>query len=270
MAMFPGRAHRRALPLTAVAVWCALTFYGNDIGSQPTSGTVTGTVSAANKMIIRDARIRLLGTSLTALTRADGTFEVTRVPIGPGTIEITMIGYTPKRVAIVIMSGERLDLKVFLDPIPLAPVRVTADANFVGMEAFEERRARGSGHYFTRDDIVRMQARQLTDVLRRVPGMQIGSGRSALSGGNSMAHTGRNISGSGSAPCAMTYYVNGSAFPVSGEVSINHFVAPDDVAAIEVYTGASRIPPEFNSSIHGSRCGVIAVWTRSSLDGIAR
>jgi hypothetical protein len=64
----------------------------------------------------------------------------------------------------------------------------------------------------------------------------------------------------------MAYYVNGSPFPLAGDISINHFIAPDDVAAMEVYTGSSQIPPEFNSSLYGSRCGVVAIWTRSSLD----
>jgi hypothetical protein len=64
----------------------------------------------------------------------------------------------------------------------------------------------------------------------------------------------------------MIYYVNGSLFPLSSDASINQYVATDDLAAVEVYTGSSQIPPEFNSSLYGSRCGVVALWTRSSLD----
>jgi len=65
----------------------------------------------------------------------------------------------------------------------------------------------------------------------------------------------------------MAYYLNGSPLPITGDMSINHFVAADDIAAMEVYTGSSQIPPEFNSSLYGSRCGVVAIWTRNSLDG---
>jgi len=260
-----GRALAHGLPFSPVAILCAVTLYGSELASQP-GGTITGTVTAASKMAIPQARVRLVGTTLAAVTQADGTFEVTHVPAGPGTIEITMIGYTPKATAIVITAGETLNLKISLDPLALETVTVTADPNFfAGMGAFEERKARGSGRYFTREEIVRMHPRQLTDVLRRVPGMQIESGRSAFSGGASTAQTRRSVSGSGSHPCSMIYFVNGSPFPLSGEVSINHFVAPDDVAAIEVYTGSSQIPPEFNSSIYGSRCGVVAIWTRSNL-----
>jgi hypothetical protein len=265
-----GRALAHGLPLSPLAILFAVTLYGGELASQP-GGTVKGSVAAADKMAIPQARVRVVGTTLAAVTQADGTFEVTRVPAGPGTVEVMMIGYTPQRIAIVITPGETLDLKFSLDPVPLETVTVTADPNFfAGMGAFQERKARGMGHYFTRDDIARMQPRQLTDVLRRVPGMQIASGREAFSGGNPTAQSGRNISGSGSHPCAMTYYVNGSPFPLSGDISINHYVAADDVAAIEVYTGSSQIPPEFNSSIYGSRCGVIAIWTRSSLGTATR
>jgi outer membrane receptor for ferrienterochelin and colicin len=192
---------------------------------------------------------------------------VTQVPAGAQTIEITMIGYAPSTTPVVIIAGETLNLRLALEPLPLETVTVMAGPDvFAGMGGFEERKARGSGRYFTREEIVRMQARQVTDVLRRVPGMQIESGREAFSGGNQTAQTRRTVSGSGSHPCSMTYYVNGSPFTLSGDISINHFVAPDDIAAIEVYTGSSQIPPQFNSSIHGSRCGVVAIWTRSSLD----
>lgn len=261
----PGRALTHRLPFTLLAVLFAVTLFSGELVSQ-SGGTVSGTVTAAGKIPLSQARVRVVGSSLTTVTRVDGVFEVAQIPPGRQTIEITMLGYTPKAIAIVIASGETLHLSFVLEPLALETVTVVADANFFpGMRGFEERKARGSGRYFTREDINLMQPRQLTDVLRRVPGMQIGSGREAFSGGSPTAQTGRSISGSGSHPCAMIYYVNGSPFPLSGDVSINHYVAPDDVAAIEVYTGSSQIPPQFNSSIYGSRCGVVAIWTRSNL-----
>jgi hypothetical protein len=177
-----------------------------------------------------------------------------------------MVGYTPAAISIDITSGDTLRIDLVLEPLALETVTVTADANFfVGMAGFEERKARGMGRYFTRDEIKAMQPRQLTDVLRRVPGMEIETVVGGLSGGSPTARTGRNISGA-NAPCVMSYYLNGSPLPISPDISVNHFIAVEDVAALEVYTGSAQIPPEFNSSLHGSRCGVVAIWTRTSLD----
>ncbi len=244
----------------------ALMVFSAELRSQP-GGTVIGTVTAANKMPVPQARVRIVGTDLATVTRTDGGFELAQVPVGRRQVEVVMIGYTPTTAVVEISAGATQPVTLVLEPLSLKPVTVTADAGFFpGMQGFEERRARGTGRYFTRKDIEEMQARQVTDVLRRVPGMQVESGPGAFSGGTTTARTGRISGGSGAHRCTMTYYMNGSPFPVSNDVPINLFVAPDDVAAIEVYTGSSQIPPEFNSSLHNSSCGVVAIWTRSTLD----
>jgi hypothetical protein len=265
----PDAALTRRRSFNLVAVVCALILSGSELASQP-GGTVAGIVTAANKMAIAQARVRVMGTALTTVTRVDGGFEFAQVPAGRQTLEITMLGYVPKVTALVIAPGETLAVNLVLEPLALETVTVTADANsFAGKGGFEERKARGTGRYFTRDDIKLMQARQVTDVLRRVPGMQIQFGDASFGGGTQRARAGRSASGSSSHPCVMTYYLNGSPFPLPADASINQYVATDDLAAIEVYTGSSQLPPEFNSSLYSARCGVVAIWTRGSLDAKA-
>jgi len=255
----------RSVPLVLPAFVLAEAIFAGQLISQ-TVGTVSGNVTAANKLPVAQARVRVMGTDLAATTREDGGFDIPGVPVGKQKLQVQMVGYTPAAMPIEIVAGETLKIDPVLEPLPLETVTVTADPNFfVGIAGFEERKARGSGRYFTREEIKTMQPRQVTDVLRRVPGMQIETVLGGLSGGSPTARTGRNISGA-NAPCVMAYYVNGSPLPLPADISINNFVAADDVAAMEVYTGSSQIPPEFNSSLHGSRCGVVAIWTRSNLD----
>jgi hypothetical protein len=84
-------------------------------------------------------------------------------------------------------------------------------------------------------------------------------------GGGSTAQTQR--SGSiGARACGVSYYLNGTHFPITPDMTINQFVDPEIVEGIEVYTGTSQIPPEFNSSVLSSRCGVVVIWTRSGID----
>lgn len=251
--------------LTVPAVFFAAAIFPGDLASQA-GGMLSGTVTTANKVPVAQARVRVLDTELATTTGMDGAFDVAHIPAGRHQLQVAMVGYTPALMAIEIIADDTLRVNLVLEPLALETVTVTADPNFfVGIVGFEERKARGSGRYFTRDEIKQMQARQLTDVLRRVPGMQIETVVGGLGGGSPTARSGRNISGA-NGQCVMAYYVNGSPFPLAGDISINHFIAPDDVAAMEVYTGSSQIPPEFNSSLYGSRCGVVAIWTRSSLD----
>lgn len=256
-------AHR--LILVFLPVFFGETILSAELASQ-SAGIVSGTVTAPNRMPVAEARVRLVGTDLATVTRVDGVFHVAQVPAGHQTLEVRMVGYSPKLMPFDIAAGATLHVSLVLEPLALETVKVRADASFSpGMGGFEERRSHGNGRYFTREDIEKMQARQVTDVLRRVPGMRIQTGSGAF-GGSQTAQSGRNISSAGSRTCPMAYYLNGTPFPLSNDVPINHYVTPDEVVAMEVYTGASQIPAEFNSTGSTSRCGVVVIWTRSGVD----
>jgi hypothetical protein len=53
--------------------------------------------------------------------------------------------------------------------------------------------------------------------------------------------------------------MNGMPFPMTSDGVINSFIGPEEVEAVEVYTGTSQIPPQFNST--NARCGVVVIWT---------
>jgi len=232
-------------------------------------GTVRGTVRATDGVPLALARISVVGTKKLTLTAPDGTFEIARVVPGVCVLQVRLLGYMSVLLPVEVQAGETAQVAVALAaaPVPLEAILVKADpVPFLpAMQGFEERRARAQGHFFNRAEIVRMQARVFTDVLRRVPGVQILPVTGPYEAGEAVRMS-RTIGVTGARPCPVLYYMNGTPFPVTGDIPINHYVAPEDVVAIEIYPGMSQIPPQFNSSSLNARCGVIVIWTLSSVD----
>jgi Carboxypeptidase regulatory-like domain/TonB-dependent Receptor Plug Domain len=253
--------------LTAFAVAGAIAFTSlspSAVAQQ--SGTLRGTVVTTERKPLPQARISVVGTTLAAEADTDGAFRIVALPTGSQRIEVKLLGYATTLIPVQIEAGRDANLEVALTAIPveLRTVKVSADPPVLPeMRRFAERRARGSGTFFTRADIDRMEARFFTDILRRVPGMQIET-LDGVFGPTYSVQTSRNLGTNGGHSCQMQFFVNGVPFTSVGELAINHFVSPGEVAAVEVYSGASQVPPEFNSSMYNSRCGVVLIWTRIS------
>src|SRR5204862_3805560 len=217
---------------------------------------------------IGQARIRVVGRNPMVLSGSDGRFTISDVAAGDQVLEVRLIGYVAFDQSVTVIAGQTLELRVTLvaAAIPLKAVEVQGAAALRPvLEAFEHRRARGNGHFFNQAEIARMQPRVFTDVLRRIPGVMLQASSGSF-GSNDMVRMTRTIGLNGPRSCPVLFYVNGSPLQISGDMSVDQFVAPEDVVAIEVYSGSSQIPPEFQSSLLNSRCGVIVIWTKVGED----
>ena len=227
-------------------------------------GNLKGVVSTPEKKPLSRARISVAGSDLVAVSDTDGSFRITSLPAGAQTVEIKLLGYSNAALPVQIESGKEAVLLVTLTSVPveLKTVKVTADTIILPeMRGFMERKGRGSGTFLTREEIDRMAARTFTDILRRVPGMQL-EARNGPFGATYTVESARMQGVNGGRGCQVLYFVNGVSFAMMGNLEINSFVRPDEVAAVEVYNGASQIPAQFNSTANGSRCGVVVIWTR--------
>jgi hypothetical protein len=62
----------------------------------------------------------------------------------------------------------------------------------------------------------------------------------------------------GGRDCPPQYWVDGvKAFGLNIDDII-----PQDVEGIEIYEGASTVPPQFNTKEGTTICGVVLIWTR--------
>jgi hypothetical protein len=258
------RAPFRGLALAALALLAAPFAGPAPAAAQSAGAGLVLTVRGSDGFPLPNARILLDGEAPRTRTARDGRFQLSELAAGSHVLNVTALGYQQARMDVQLVDGEVSRLAVTLQVAPVALERLSVEATEdlpPPLRDFYKRRSRGTGTFFTRQQIEVMQPRVLTDVLRRVPGLQINS-VSGPFGTSNTAQAGRS---SGPRSCTVQYYVNGIPFPVAADIGINTFIRPDEVAAVEVYSGSAQIPPQFNSSGSNSRCGVVAIWTRGAV-----
>lgn len=223
------------------------------VPARPPTGRVTGTVVDTTGAPVPGATVRVMpAREPYAVTDDSGRFVLERLPPGRVTLAVRRLGYAPDSATLDLAAGADVAARIPLkaSAFVLEAITVSDTATSPWLRTFERRREAGrGGYFFTRAEIVASQVQLTTDLLRRVPGAMIRSGR----WGPSVVFT---HGGVGAVPCRPQLYVHEMAY--SGE--LNDF-SPDDIEGMEIYNGISTVPIEFQSPVARS-CGAIVIWTR--------
>lgn len=239
---------------------------------------------SADQRPLADASVTL--PTLGLLTRTDslGRYHFAAVPSGSHPIVVRAPGYQPDSGVVTLGDQPTVYRNVALRRIAtLEEVRVAGGRPIPAqMRGFEERRARGEGHFVTRDDLAKDAHRQTGEIIAKLaPGVRLRRGSS-----RAWATNGRTTSGAtcamckeqqvldpadkamGAKPaCYMDVYLDGALVYNSAQRGgaplwdLNS-MRPDQIEGVEVYTGAAQTPPQFNRTSGG--CGVVLIWTRIS------
>ncbi|MBA3671701.1 MAG: carboxypeptidase regulatory-like domain-containing protein [Gemmatimonadaceae bacterium] len=224
--------------------------------AQPGRATLVGLVRDGDGRPIPAVEVRLKGTSLSARTDDSGGFRLSSVPAGQNAFEARRLGFEPATFQITSLADRTDSMVIALTGLAASlPGVLVRDEQSLRSQrllaGFWDRRSRGFGTYFTRDDILRREPNNLVEMFRSTPAVRIvtQNGRPSLRMSRSMREK---------ADCPPQYFVdnvrieNGQAdeFP------------PGDVEGIEVYTGPATIPPQFAPRFNSFTCGVIVIWTR--------
>jgi hypothetical protein len=228
-------------------------------GSAPAQGsavvvvTVTGETSGEP---VQGARVTLDDGQHATVTNARGQATLRRVTPGSYTLEVQRIGFTVRRTTVEVPAAG-LAIPVSLVPDAIEVEGVEAEApdwgrRLLDQQGFYERRRREIGTFLTREDIARENPRSLAHLLRRFGRMRVQSADFS----RTAPVSGRNYYRPNTGRCPPMIFLDG----VQAEAFDLDNLDPENVQGIEVYGGASQVPPEFNRS--SGLCGAVVIWTR--------
>jgi TonB family protein len=190
------------------------------------------------------------------ISDADGIFRLVGLVAGPTTLRVRRIGFRPGTLDVDVAPGVSQNLVLTMARLaqPMTPivVRGTTAYSHGRLAGFYNRRAHGGGgRFFARDQIEKENLQQLTDLFRRIPGMQITQTR--------MARNAVRARGASRA-CWPLVWLDGS--PLAAAEFDLDAITPGSLDAIEVYSGPATVPPEFMGTRGLGSCGVVVLWSR--------
>jgi hypothetical protein len=234
-------------------------------------GAVAGAVTDSSLRPITGAELSIVGTSLQVVTRDNGRFQILGLPVGAFVLSVKHVGYRSASVPIEIDDRDTMRVAIMLERVAvgLDTVHVTQRNLSAKLAGFEDRRARGEGHFVTAAEIEQRGSPYITELLRNIPGVSI---RPSHTGGSSKYFAASGRFGTMAAGplgkafkdtllvnCWMQVVVDGVNLPPPTDLDV--LPSPKEVAGIEVYSGPATMPREFLGMIH-TTCGVIFIWTK--------
>ncbi len=221
-------------------------------------GAVGGVVRDSAGKPIRDAEISVAGRGSSVRSDSNGVYQLAGVRPGRAVIHFRRFGYAPASLPANVDAGKTTSVNVVLaDVVQDLPGMLITDQMERARQQlrdFYHRRESMAGFFLTRADIEKRNPMNMSDMLRLMPGAMLipqSFGGTAVLRFARSAMPGRD--------CPPQYFVDGV---MTHGMNIDD-IDPSDIEGVEVYSGPSRVPPQFNDTRIGtSACGVVVVWTR--------
>jgi hypothetical protein len=247
----------RSLLQPAAALAAALLLAGAAAAAAQRAVLTAMVTDSATGQPLPSARVVVQGTRARGLTAQDGTLSLQNIPPGRYSVQVSLVGYSPRRQDAVLEPGLTTGMQVALGVSPVELAAVEADARtwgqrYLDAHGFFQRKRTVPGAFITRDQIEHDRPRSLSFLLRRFSRM---STRDDTWGSTARARNGGSSGGQGE--CVPNYFVDGLLVTALDITSI----PIDTVEGVEVYSGASEVPPNFNRDNRGA-CGAVIIWTR--------
>jgi hypothetical protein len=219
---------------------------------------VTGKVVNRSGAPVANARVGLMGSSAAAMTKANGEFVLDSLPAGTQALVVRQLGYSPTEVPVELSARTPARVMVKLGVLvpQLSPVEVVSrrEEGLQKVGFLDRKRTSAGGYFIGPEQLAKRNATKFTDVLRTTPGLRVQE-----SNGQAMITSTRSAQGGG----CVTVYVDGAPWQQIDPGDLDTFVQPNEIAAVEVYSGAS-IPAQFTTP--GQSCSAVVVWTKTRVE----
>jgi hypothetical protein len=273
--------------IPAAAALMALSAALSAAGAQapPTQGAppapapaVTDTGGVTLRGIVRDTAGRpLVGAQVmtaeaTAITEADGRFELRDLRADTLHLLIRRIGHQPASITLAPDRGVIVEFAATLVPTVVELGTIVVEGRTLDRRlwtaGYYDRAALGHGTYLGPEELGRHSS--LATALRMVPSVRM----SRAPDGRAMA-----FGPTGTGVCPLDVHVDGVLVRWANEVGLETLVGPGEVQAVEVYARASQVPAMLRTvgGVAGTGgvpnatgvandgpvdCGALLVWTK--------
>ncbi len=250
-----GMLALRSMSVAALPVMAAARDSGAPVQQPRGAARVFGKVVNRNGAPVAGARVGLMGTSAATLTRTNGDFVLDSLPAGTQALVVRQIGYRPTELAVDLSSRTpaRVTIRLGAMVVELSPVEVVSrrDEGLQKVGYLDRKKTSAGGYFLGPEQLERRNSLKFSDILRTTPGIRVSE-----QNGQAMISSTRGTQGNG----CVTMFVDGAQWQQIEPGDLDSFVQPNEVAAVEVYSGAS-VPAQFATV--GQGCAAVVVWTKT-------
>jgi hypothetical protein len=206
------------------------------------------------------------GLTRTIVTGPGGRALLPDVAPGLLTVRARRVGLKEGRLVVTVEAG-RNTVPIMLSEVStpaLDTVRIVGDRPVIARHnEFETRRInREATVSITREEIERRNPPNLWQMLMAIPSVRVVDNDTLVAAMSSRTVV-TSIQNQGA--CFLTIMIDGiikSPSPGYSAYDLRMLPAPDEIHGIEVFAGASSIPPKYGGTGDGKWCGMLAFWTR--------
>lgn len=240
----------------------------------------------STKTPIAGAEVSIADAGQLTITDASGAFRLGAIPPGEHRVTVRKLGYGPLETTIAFADARTVNRSIHLSRATVLDSVVVSSTSLVRQLAdFEEHRKLGFGHFWTRDDLAKIEGRPLASILGDTPGLYVLKGHAghawvtASRGGKSLSAMDGRVPdatyrvdpsdiamGANNNTCYAQVWIDdvrvytprrgGEPKPLFDLSSIG----ASQIEAIEFFAGPGQTPAKYSDL--DATCGVLVIHTR--------